>query len=152
MPLYNVQPISRHDVGPLLVQPVQAASIAFLTSTTVRSAGYDFRVPLVTADPTAALPRAGERLESGRCERRRGRPRHASCQDAGRTCCPGRDRARWRSAAPTASGRRSGRRDGGTTPESVVSASPRVRSHDGGLALLGSPPRRLAHERRPHAR
>jgi hypothetical protein len=51
MALYNVQSISRHDVRPLLVQPVEAASVAFLTSTTVRTAGYDFRVPLVTADP-----------------------------------------------------------------------------------------------------
>jgi hypothetical protein len=51
MALYNVQSISRHDVRPLLVQPVEATSVAFLTNTTVRTAGYDFRVPLVTADP-----------------------------------------------------------------------------------------------------
>ncbi len=60
MPLYNVQPISRHDVGPLLVQPVERASIAFLTSTTVRTTGFDFRVPLVTADPTAAWVAEGQ--------------------------------------------------------------------------------------------
>ncbi len=60
MALYNVQPISRHDVGPLLVQPVERASVAFLTSTTVRTSGYDFRVPLVTTDPTAAWVNEGQ--------------------------------------------------------------------------------------------
>ena len=30
MAMYNRQPISREDVGPLLVQPVQRASLAFL--------------------------------------------------------------------------------------------------------------------------
>lgn len=33
---------------------VEVASVAFLASATVRTAGHDFRVPLVTADPTAA--------------------------------------------------------------------------------------------------
>ena len=37
MALYNVQSISRHDVGPLLVQPVERQSLAFLTATIVRT-------------------------------------------------------------------------------------------------------------------
>ena len=39
MALYNFQSLSRHDVGPLLVQPVERASVVFLTSTTVCTAG-----------------------------------------------------------------------------------------------------------------
>ncbi len=36
MATYNKQPISKTDVGPLFVQPVQAGSVAFRTSTPSR--------------------------------------------------------------------------------------------------------------------
>lgn len=60
MALYNAQPISRHDVGPLLVQPVERQSLAFLTATIVRTDALDFRIPIVTADPTAAWVNEGQ--------------------------------------------------------------------------------------------
>ena len=53
MTLLNYQPISREEVGPLLIQPVQRESVAFATSTTVSTSGYSFRIPLVEGDPTA---------------------------------------------------------------------------------------------------
>ncbi len=62
MPLYNEQPISREDVGPLFVQPVERASVAMQTSTTVMTDGSTFRVPLVTADPTAAFVAEGAEI------------------------------------------------------------------------------------------
>ncbi len=60
MATYNKQPISKTDVGPLFVQPVQAGSVALRTSTTVTTDGYEFRLPLVTADPSAAFVAEGE--------------------------------------------------------------------------------------------
>ena len=54
MTLLNYQPISRLDVGPLLVQPVTRMPVAIETTRTVTTDGYSFRVPIVTADPTAA--------------------------------------------------------------------------------------------------
>ncbi len=62
MATYNKQPISKTDVGPLFVQPVQAESVAFRTSTTVETDGYDFRLPVVTADPSAAFVAEGAEI------------------------------------------------------------------------------------------
>jgi hypothetical protein len=71
--MYNRQPISREDIGPLLVQPVSAASVAITTSTTVTTSGYTFRVPVVTDDPTAAWVAEGAGIPGQR--RRPGRDR-----------------------------------------------------------------------------
>ncbi len=54
MTLLNYQPISREAIGPLLIQPVTRMSVAIETTTTVTTDGFTFRVPIVTADPTAA--------------------------------------------------------------------------------------------------
>ncbi len=62
MATYNKQPMSRTDVGPLFVQPVQAESVAFRTSTIVETEGYDFRLPVVTADPSAAFVAEGAEI------------------------------------------------------------------------------------------
>lgn len=51
--LTNLQPISREAIGPLLIQPLAAASVAFTTATVVRTDGATFRVPTVLEDPTA---------------------------------------------------------------------------------------------------
>ncbi|GAB3603296.1 hypothetical protein GCM10027586_06280 [Kineococcus gypseus] len=60
MVMLNRQPISTEDIGPLVIQPVTAGSIAFETSTTVTTSGFTFRVPLVTDDPTAAWVAEGQ--------------------------------------------------------------------------------------------
>jgi HK97 family phage major capsid protein len=58
--LYNAQPISRHDVGPLLVQPVERQSLAFLTATVVRTDGFDFRISVVAVGPDGRLVNEGQ--------------------------------------------------------------------------------------------
>lgn len=62
MPFYNRQPISRQDIGPLLVTPVIAASVALSSSTNVTTDGYTFRVPVVLEDPTAAWVAEGAEI------------------------------------------------------------------------------------------
>jgi HK97 family phage major capsid protein len=62
VPLYNSQPISREDVGALFLQPVESASLAFRTSTTVRTSGHEFRIPVLNADPTAAFVAEGSEI------------------------------------------------------------------------------------------
>jgi HK97 family phage major capsid protein len=54
MVMLNAQPISREDLGPLVVQPVSRQSVAISTSTNVTTDGHTFRVPIVTDDPAAA--------------------------------------------------------------------------------------------------
>ncbi|MDN5918301.1 MAG: phage major capsid protein [Pseudonocardia sp.] len=41
------------EVGPLIVQPVQAAAVATQVAQTVTTRSHEFRVPIVAADPTA---------------------------------------------------------------------------------------------------
>jgi HK97 family phage major capsid protein len=62
MPTYNPTPISREDVGALFIQPVEAASVAFRASTSVRTSGHEFRLPVVSADPTAAWVAEGAEI------------------------------------------------------------------------------------------
>lgn len=58
----NPTPISRVDVGPLIIEPVAAASVAFAASTVVRTTGYQFRVPLVDETPSAAWVAEAEEI------------------------------------------------------------------------------------------
>jgi HK97 family phage major capsid protein len=62
MPTYNPTPLSREDIGALFVQPVEAASVAFRTSTTVTTEAHTFRIPVVSADPTAAWTAEGAEI------------------------------------------------------------------------------------------
>ncbi len=53
MAMFNHQPISVEEIGPLVIQPVQAASTAIQTTTNVLTRGERFRVPIVSDDPDA---------------------------------------------------------------------------------------------------
>lgn len=50
------------EIGRLIVQPVQAMSVAFQTTSTVSISGEQFRIPIVTEDPTAAWTAEGAEI------------------------------------------------------------------------------------------
>lgn len=56
-------PIIRpEDVGTLIVQPVISAAIATQVATVVRTTSHDYRIPSVTADPTASWVAEGDEI------------------------------------------------------------------------------------------
>ena len=47
------------EVGALVVQPVERASVAFQIATVVRTESHGFRIPVITSDATAAWTAEG---------------------------------------------------------------------------------------------
>lgn len=58
----NVSGITPDDIGQLVVQPVERESIAIQTATVVTTSSTHYRVPLVTADPSAAWVAEGAEI------------------------------------------------------------------------------------------
>src|SRR5690625_3200405 len=50
------------QIGALVVQPVQQASVAMQVSTVVSTSSHDYRIPIVTDDPSAAWVAEGEEI------------------------------------------------------------------------------------------
>ena len=62
MPLYTSGAggiLRPEEVGALVVQPVERASVAFQISNVVRTESHDFRIPVITSDATAAWTAEG---------------------------------------------------------------------------------------------
>lgn len=57
-----------HEVGTLIVQPVQAESLAYQTTTVVETSGEQFRIPIVAHDPTAAWTAEGAEISTSDAE------------------------------------------------------------------------------------
>ncbi|WP_109558704.1 phage major capsid protein, partial [Mycobacteroides abscessus] len=51
--------LTPEEVGALVVQPVEKASVAMQIATVVHTGSHDFRIPIVTADATAAWTAEG---------------------------------------------------------------------------------------------
>ncbi len=58
----NTRGILPDDTGPLLVQPFMAESVAATVSTVVTTANNRYRIPTVTADPTASWVAEGDEI------------------------------------------------------------------------------------------
>ncbi|WP_349864129.1 phage major capsid protein [Leifsonia sp. WHRI 6310E] len=43
-----------HEAGPLIIEPLQGESLAMQVTTVVETNGRDYRIPLITSDPSAA--------------------------------------------------------------------------------------------------
>jgi len=65
MPLYSAHAagvLTPEEVGTLVVQPVEKASVATQVATVVHTTSHSFRIPLITADSSAAWTPEGEEI------------------------------------------------------------------------------------------
>ncbi|WP_020077203.1 phage major capsid protein [Cryocola sp. 340MFSha3.1] len=51
-----------HEAGPLIIEPLQAASLAIQLTTNVETEGNDYRIPVITDDPSAAWLNENEEI------------------------------------------------------------------------------------------
>src|SRR5215204_3359574 len=54
--------LTPEEVGALVIRPLIETSVAAQVSTVVQTASHDFRVPVVSADPTAAWTAEGAEI------------------------------------------------------------------------------------------
>ncbi|GAB2973619.1 phage major capsid protein [Frigoribacterium salinisoli] len=50
------------EAGPLIIEPLQAASLALAVSTVITTAGHTYRLPVITEDPQAAWVAEGDEI------------------------------------------------------------------------------------------